>query len=82
MKTLSTRSITPELDREDNLFEGSIISGITNLLEVDKESDPEMPITMATRMATRTVKTEKAIIAIPQVTCKLTAEKERQPELP
>jgi hypothetical protein len=33
-------------------------------------------------MATRTVKTGSAIIAMPQVTRKPTAGKERQPELP
>ena len=40
-----------------------------------------MPMAATTRMATRTIKSGSVFIAMPQVTCKLTAGKERQPEL-
>jgi hypothetical protein len=70
----------PELDRVDNLIEHSTISGTTSLPEEDNESDPEMPMITATRTETKAKKTGNAIIAMPQVTCKLTARKEKLPE--
>jgi hypothetical protein len=76
--TPSIRSTTQELVKENNLTADSTTSKETN--RTDKESDLEVPT--ATRMGTsKTETTGNVVIATPRVTCKLTAEKEKQPEL-
>jgi hypothetical protein len=76
--TPSIRSTTQELAKENNLTADSTTSEAIN--RTDKESDLEVPT--ATRMGTsKTETTGNVVTATPRVTCKLTAEKEKQPEL-
>ena len=76
--TPSVRSTTPELVKENNLTADSTTSKEIN--RTDKESDLEVPT--ATRMGTsNTETTGNVVIATHQVTCKLNAGKEKQPEL-
>jgi hypothetical protein len=76
--TPSIRVTTQELVKENNLTADSTTSKEIN--RTDKESDLE--VTTATRMGTsKTETTGNVVIATPRGTCKLTAEKEKQPEL-
>ena len=76
--TPSIRSITQELVKENNLTADSTTSKEIN--STDKESDLKVPT--ATRTGTsRTEMIGNVVIAMPRVTCKQNAGKEKQPEL-